>query len=106
MLQQILAVLIIVFFLARLLVQKKKKQIGASEFSLWLVFWLVTLVAIIFIKQIDSLVHGLGFSGPGIEILLYVAVLTLFYFVFKLRLRLEKLEKELTKIVQEIALKK
>ena len=106
MLQQILAVLIIVFFLARLLVQKKKKQIGASEFSLWLVFWLVALAAIIFIKQIDNVVHGLGFSGPGIEVLLYVAVLILFYLVFKLRLRLEKIEKELTKIVQEIALKK
>ena len=53
MLQQIIAIFIIVFFIFRLIKQKKKKDINNNEFSLWLIFWLLALTAIILIKQID-----------------------------------------------------
>ena len=105
MLQQIIALIIIAFFLARLLWQKQKKQIGANEFIFWLIFWLLSAGAIITLKWIDKLVASLGFSGSGIDILIYAAVIILFYFVFKLRLRFEKMEKDITKIVRHIALK-
>lgn len=104
MLQQIFALVIIAFFLSRLFWQKQKKQISASEFIFWLIFWLLVTVAIIFLKWIDKLVAGLGFSGSGIEVLLYLGVAVLFYFVFRLRLRLEKIERGITKIIREISL--
>ena len=104
MFQQIIALIIIAFFLARLLWQKQKKQIGAGEFIFWLIFWLLAAIAIVFLKWVDKLVAGLGFSGSGIEVLLYVAVAILFYFIFRLRLRLEKIEKDITKIVREISI--
>ena len=106
MLQQIIALIIIAFFLSRLFWQKQKKQISANEFIFWLFFWLLAAIAMICLKWIDKLVAGLGFSGSGIEVLLYVAVAILFYFIFRLRLRLEKMEKDITKVVREIALKK
>lgn len=106
MLQQIIAIVIIAFFISRLGAQKKKKQISRNEFSLWLSFWLLAAAAIIFIKQIDSLVAWLGFSGSGINFLIYVAVLALFYFVFRLRLDLAKMDRNLTDIVRQITLKK
>jgi len=106
MLQQILALIIIAFFLSRLFWQKQKKQIGANEFIFWLIFWLMAAGAIIVLKYIDKFVAGLGFSGSGIDILIYIAIVILFYFIFRLRLRLEKIEKDITKIVREIAVKK
>ena len=106
MLQQILAVFIILFFIFRLIAQKRKKQISANEFSLWLTFWSLAAAAIIFIKQIDRLVAWLGFSGSGINFLIYIAVLALFYFVFRLRLDLAKMDRNLTDIVRQITLKK
>ena len=105
MLQQIIALIIIAFFLARLFWQKQKKQVGANEFIFWLIFWLLSAGAIITLKWIDKLVASLGFSSSGIDILIYAAVIILFYFVFKLRLRFEKMEKDITKIVRKIALK-
>jgi len=104
MLQQIIALVIIVFFLSRLLQQKSRQEIGAGEFWLWLVFWLVAAVAIIFIKFIDRFVAFLGFSMSGISFLIYLAVLALFYLVFRLRLTLAKLDKNLTDIARQIAL--
>lgn len=105
MTQQIIALIVIAFFLARLFWQKQKRQIGAGEFIFWLIFWLLAAGAVIILKWIDKLAADLGFSGSGIDILLYIAIVFLFYFIFKLRLRLEKIEKDITKIVREIAIK-
>jgi len=106
MLQQIIAIIIIVFFVFRLVAQKKKKIISNNEFSLWLAFWLVAAAAIIFIKQIDRLVAWLGFSGTGINFLIYIAVLALFYLVFRLQLNLAKMDRNITEIIRQITLKK
>ncbi len=106
MLQQVIAIIIIIFFISRLAAQKKKNQIGKNEFFLWLAFWIVAAAAIIFIKQIDRFVAWLGFSGAGINFIIYIAVLALFYLVFRLRLDLAKMDRNLTEIVRQITLKK
>ncbi len=105
MLQQIIALIIIAFFLARLYWQKQKNYIGLNEFLFWLIFWILAALLVIGLKFIDRLVADLGFSGSGIEVLLYLSVAALFYFIFRLRLKLEKIEKDLTLIVKDIALK-
>lgn len=106
MLQQIIALIIIAFFLARLFWQKKKNKLSANEFIFWLVFWSLAAMAIIFLKWIDRLVADLGFSGSGIEVLFYLGVVILFYFIFRLRIKLERIERDITRIVREISLKK
>jgi len=105
MLQQIIALIIIALMLARLYWQKRKNYIGLNEFLFWLIFWVLAALLIIGLKFIDRLVADLGFSGSGIEVLLYLSVALLFYFIFRLRLKLEKIEKDITKIVKNIALK-
>lgn len=104
MLQQIIALVIICFFIFRLFDQKKRKEININEFSLWLIFWSLAAGAIIFIRQIDRLVNYFGFSGAGINFLIYLAVLALFYLVLRLRLSLAKMDKNLTEVVRQIAL--
>jgi len=106
MLQQIIALIIIAFLLARQFLAKKKSLISNYEFIFWLVFWLLATAAIILLKWIDQAVASLGFSGTGIEVLFYLGVVVLFYLIFKLRLKLEKIEKDITKIVREITLNK
>jgi hypothetical protein len=105
MLQQIIALIIIAFFLSRLIWQKKREKINGQEFVFWLIFWFFAGLAIVFLKKIDQLVAGLGFSGSGIEVLLYVAVAVLFYLIFRVRMKLEKIERDVTKIIREIAIR-
>lgn len=105
MLQQAIALVFIGIFIWRLLAQKKKKQINGNEFIFWLSFWVIGALAIIFIRFLDRLLVSAGFSGSGINFLLYLAVITLFYLVFKLRLKLSKLDKNLSDLVREITLK-
>ena len=104
--QQVLALIVIIFFLLRLFNQKKRQEITGQEFLLWFIFWLISAAAIIFIKQIDLLVKSLGFSGTAINFLVYLAVLALIYQVFHLRLVIAKMEKNLSVINQHLTLKK
>ena len=105
MFQQIFALLIILFFLTRVLNQRKKNQLTRNETILWSSFWLLAALAVIFLKTIDKVVAALGFSGSGINFLLYIAVMVLFYFVFKMRLKMVKIEKNITDITRIVALK-
>ena len=105
MLQQTFALIIIASIIARLYWQKQKNYIGMNEFLFWFAFWILSAILIIALKFLDRFVADLGFSGSGIEVLLYLSVAVLFYFVFRLRLKLEKIEKDITKVVQNIALK-
>jgi len=106
MIQQIIALLILVFFVLKLTVQWRKKAININEFIFWLIFWLVASLLIIFIKPIDQLVINMGFSSSGINLIFYVAVLFLFYLIFKMRLKMVKMEKDITDLSRELTLKK
>lgn len=105
MFQEIFALIIIAFFLIKLIWQKKNKQIQKSEFVFWLIFWVVAAVIILLIKQIDLLVAQLGFTGSGIEVAFYLGVALLFYLIFRVRLKLAKIDKQITKVVEQVALK-
>ncbi|MCK5416070.1 DUF2304 family protein [Candidatus Parcubacteria bacterium] len=104
MFQQVIAVIIMIFFLSRLFLHKKRKKISTNEFLFWLIFWIFSFLAIIFIKKIDSLVANLGFSASGIDVLLYFGFVVLFYLIFRLRLKIEKMDRNITTIVREITL--
>lgn len=104
MLQQYLALVIIFLFITRLFWQKKKKHISANEFTFWLVFWVLSALAIASLKWLDALVKALGFSGKGIDVLLYLGVVILIYLIFRIRLRMERMEQDITKLVRDISL--
>jgi len=103
--QQLVALIVIIFFVFRLFKQKRKKQINGNEFTLWLVFWSISALAIIFLKPLDQLTAALGLSASGINLLFYVATLVLFYFIFKMRLHLARLEQDLTTLARREALR-
>jgi hypothetical protein len=102
--QQIIALLIITLFIFQLVKQKKRKEIGINEYGLWLTLWIIAGLAIIFLKQIDTLLASIGLSASAINFLIYLSVLVLFYFVFKMRLTISKLDRNLTKLTRIISL--
>lgn len=84
---------------------KKKKEISVSEFIFWLIFWVLVVILVINLKRIDQIVSQLGFSASGIEILLYLGIAACFSFIFRLRLKIERIEKDITKLTRELTLK-
>lgn len=106
MLQQIIVLLIILVFYQRVIKQRRKNLMSQNEFLFWTFFWGLSAILVLFIKKLDLLAQSIGLTASGIDILIYSSILVIFYFIFRLRLRMEKIEKEITKIIREKALEK
>ncbi|PLX21172.1 DUF2304 domain-containing protein [Candidatus Parcubacteria bacterium] len=104
MFQIYFALIIVLFFLARTYWQKKKKKVSRNEFFFWFVFWLLVGLFILFIKKIDNFVAGLGFSASGIDVLSYLSIALIFYLIFKIIIKIEKIEKNVTELVRHISI--
>ncbi len=104
MLQELIGLAVILIFLLRLGWQFYKDQIPKSQFIFWLAFWGVAGLLLLYIRSIDELAARLGFSSTGIQLLLYVAVAVIFYVIFRLRLKIATMEKEITELTRIAAL--
>jgi len=102
--QQIFGLIIVLFFLGRLYGHRRAGQVNRQEFLLWLVFWLAVGTIIASLKYIDALVGRLGFSTSAINVLAYLGIAVLFYALFRLLVRMAKLEHDITKVVEEVAI--
>ncbi|NQU77407.1 DUF2304 family protein [Candidatus Falkowbacteria bacterium] len=104
LIQQIIAIIIILVIFLSVFLKFRRKQISGGEFFVWSVFWILVALAMIFIKKIDGYVLGLGIASRGIDVLIYVAVPLIFYLIFRIYVRLEKMERNITKVTRQEAL--
>lgn len=101
---QILAILFVLFACWRVINKFRRKELKISEFLMWLIFWLAVGIAFIIPESLTTLANLLGI-GRGADLVLYVAVVVVFYLMFRIFVRLEKMEKNITKVVRDKALK-
>ncbi len=102
---QIAALIFAAIHIARILALYKSKKLPLKAAIFWFFVWAMVLVVIFFTPVIDALSRPVG-VGRGIDLIVYVSVMVLFYLVFQLSMKIDKLEHEITKLVREIALKK
>ena len=100
---QIILILVIVLIVFRLLYQLKNKAIGLSQFFIWLLIWLSAMV-VIWYPNITTYLAGILGIGRGVDLVIYVSTVVIFYLMFRLLLRIEKIERDITKIVREEAI--
>jgi small membrane protein len=101
---QFLALLFSLFALSRVILRAKDKKITSGELVFWLGIWIILIVVIIF-PEISSFFATFLGIGRGTDAILYASIGILFYIVFRLYVKLEETQKELTKIVRERAIK-
>ncbi len=101
---QLLALLFVLFALWRVMAKFRRRELKISEFLMWLVFWLAVGVAFLTPASLTRLANLMGI-GRGADLVLYVAVVVVFYLMFRIFIRLEKMERDITKVAREDALK-
>jgi hypothetical protein len=104
MLIKILLILFIIFVISRVAMRYRDKAISLQELILWTIFWFIVAFVIIF-PEVTSLVANWLGVGRGVDLVIYISVLILFYLIFRTLVRLDKIEKDITKIVREVAIK-
>ncbi len=103
MLVQILLIMFVVLIISRISDKYWRKEISVLEFLSWLLFWIVVGGFIILPEMSSRLAIFFG-VGRGVDLMVYVSIIFIFYLLFRIFVRFEKQEREITKIVRKIAL--
>lgn len=95
--------LFIFFVLSRTFIRFKTKDITIQEFIIWSIFWSAVAIATLVPQQTDTLARLVGVER-GADLLVYISIIVLFFVVFKIVVKLEKIDRDITKIVRQQAL--
>ena len=93
----------VLFVILRIAYRFYKNEISRREMLIWLVFWLTVGGAIVLPQSTDLLAAEVGVER-GADLLVYISVLVLFYLVFRILVKLEKVDRDITKVTRHIAL--
>lgn len=101
---QIIMIIFALFALSRVILRAKEKKLSKNQFLFWTVLWLALVVFAIFPSILTSFANLTGI-GRGIDILVYLGIILLFYSSFKLYIKIKGVEEKITKLTREIAIK-
>ena len=94
MLIQILISLFALFAIISLIKTKK---------YLWSIFWLVGGAIVWWPNLTNIIATNLGI-GRGADLIFYISIILLFYLIFKIYIKIEKIERNITKLTRKDAL--
>jgi len=100
-----MALVFVTFAASRAVLRAKDKKITIIELFFWLGIW-GGLIFVVFFPNIISRVADLVGIKRGIDVIIYTSVGIIFYLIFRLYVKLEDIEREITKVVRELALNK
>lgn len=82
----------------------RKHEISLREFLFWLIFWLAVGTAVLLPQTTIFLANYLG-VGRGADLVVYASLIFVFYMIFRIFSRQNKMEKDISKIVEHLAVK-
>lgn len=103
MIIQVLATIFVAIVLFNVFKKYRNQELNVRELSLWVVFWLIVIVVFWLPESTTYLAKIFGI-GRGADLVIYVAILVLSYSIFRIFVRLDSVDRHITKIVRKIAL--
>jgi hypothetical protein len=101
---QIAVVVFALFAWSRALLRLKDRKISLGEFGFWTLIWAAVITTSLLPQTAEIAATFFGISRP-IDLAVYVGLLLVFYLVFRLYVKQEQQQQELTKLVREIAIR-
>lgn len=102
---QLLLILFAIFAFSRTALRFKDKRLTTHEFIFWSFLWILLIV----LAALPSLVISLA-NMFGVETSLFFVIIPsitlLFYLVFRIYVRIERQEEDITKLTRELAIQK
>ncbi len=102
----LIQILLILFFLLAIIKVIRRYQGGdltRRAAFIWILFWVLAGVVVALPDSTFYLAHMLG-VGRGADAIVYIALAGLFFLVFRLMVRVERLTKDITRFVRHEAL--
>ncbi len=100
---QIFGIIFSLFAWSRAFLRYKDKKVSARSLFLWSVVWVSIIVVALYPELISSAANFLGI-GRGMDVLIYVSIIVIFYLMFRLYVMMDAQNQEITSLVREIAI--
>ena len=101
---QVVLVVFAVFAFSRAVVGLRRGTLAVKPFVFWSLFWAAVVVVAVRPETTAAVARLFG-VGRGADLAIYVALVLVFFLVFRLFARIEDLERQLTRFVRAQALK-
>lgn len=101
---QIALLIFFLFAILKVVGRFRAKQLAAGATTLWVVLWLGAGFVVIEPNSTTTVAHLFG-VGRGADLVVYVALSVIFFLLFRLMVRFEKMQHDLTQLTREIALR-
>ena len=101
---QVFLISLVVLVVGLVIMRYRQGKIGAPGFFLWLVLWIGAATVIVFPDSTGVAAHLFGI-GRGVDLVLYISIILIFHLLFKVYVRLEQVNREITQIVRALALR-
>ncbi|MBU0648848.1 DUF2304 family protein [Patescibacteria group bacterium] len=100
---QIVIIAFVLFAIARVFLKFRAKEFSVSWLLIWIIFWLGAGVVVLLPKTTEVAAAWFG-VGRGVDLVIYISISVLFYLVFKIFTKIQSLDKNISKVVQGLAL--
>ena len=101
---QILLLLLVLFGLSRAYLRYREKTLPLVWMTSWAIFW-IAVAGVVIRPELTTRVATRVGIGRGADLAVYLAIVVLYLLLFRISVSLGKIERTITKIVREIALK-
>ena len=102
---QILGIAFAVFAISIALQRYKLKRISLKSLLIWCVIWIGVIVIALLPSTMGFTARLLGI-GRGIDVIVYLSIILLYYLIFRIYIMVEDTKKDITKLVRELAIRK
>lgn len=102
---QILFIIFAIFAINSIWSRKKDQLLTTRGTWFWTLFWVVAIIAVAW-PESTAMIANLFGIGRGTDVVLYISVVTLFFLLFRLHIKLETINRNITEWVRKEALKK
>ena len=101
---QIIIVAIAAFVLVGAVRRFRRREISLRRLIAWAVLWVAAGVVVLIPQTSERLAALLG-VGRGVDVVIYLSIALLFYLQYRIFTRFDKIERDITKVVREQALR-
>ncbi|MBT4856808.1 DUF2304 domain-containing protein [Candidatus Uhrbacteria bacterium] len=105
MIFQIILVAFALFAIAHVFRQHRKQKVSVHWLVMWTILWLLVIGAAMAPQTTDILAQKLGVER-GADLIVYSAVVILIYGMYRMYVRVGRVEREMTELVRKVAIDK
>ena len=100
---QVIIILFALFAMSRAFLRFKDTKLSLGEFCFWMLIWVVVVIGVLQPSIVTPLSSFLGI-GRGVDLVVYISVVLLFYLLFRVYVRITSMERSITQLVRSQAI--